>query len=87
MMSGKFSSALKSVPATNPSCTESVNQLAALGLRLHSFVKAGTTADPLNHSDMASSSAIANSASVRQRDLNNPADEASDEFCKREIVA
>ena len=87
MTSGRFRSALKRVPATNPSCTDSVKQFAAPGLRVHSFVKAGTTADPLNHKDMPSSSAMAKSASVRQRDLNNPADEASDESCKREIVA
>ena len=67
MMSGRFSKALSKVPATNPSCTDSVNQLAAPALRLHSLVSAGTTAEPLNHSDMPNSSAAANNASVRQR--------------------
>src|ERR1700682_3912344 len=84
MMSGRLRSALKSVPATKPSCTESVSQFAALALRFHSFVRAGTTAEPLNQSDMPSSSAIANSASVRQRNEEASFDEA--ELCKREIV-
>src|SRR6266550_9509797 len=84
MMSGRLSSALRRVPATKPSCTESVSQLAALALRLHSRLSAGTTAEPLNQSDMPSSSAIASSASVRQRDGEASFDEAG--FCKREIV-
>src|SRR5947207_7471134 len=67
-ISGRLKSALNSVPATNPICTDSVNQPAAVSLRRHSLVNAGTTADPLNHSDMPSSSAIASNASVRQRD-------------------
>jgi len=66
-MSGRFNKALSKVPATIPSCTDSVNQLAAPALRFHSLVSAGTTAEPLNQSDMPSSSATANSASVRQR--------------------
>src|SRR5258708_30911630 len=85
MMSGRLSRAIKRVPATKPSCTESVSQLAALGLRFHSLVNAGTTAEPLNQSDMLSSSAIASNASVRQRNGEASFDEAG--FCKREIVA
>ena len=42
-MSGRFRKALSKVPATNPSCTDSVNQLAAPALRFHSLVSAGTT--------------------------------------------
>src|SRR5690242_20140699 len=83
MMSGRLSSALSSVPATKPSWTDRVSQVAAEGLRCHSLVRAGTTAEPLNQSDMPKSSAIASSASVRQRDLSD----GSDEGCKREIVA
>src|SRR5258707_8465696 len=85
MMSGRLSRALKRVPATKPSCTESVSQLAAPALRFNSRVNAGTTAEPLNHSDMPSSSAIASKASVPQRDGEASFDEAG--FCKREIVA
>src|SRR6266404_4273956 len=48
-MSGRFRSALRRVPATKPSCTESVNQLTAPALRCHSFVRAGTTAEPKRH--------------------------------------
>src|SRR5437016_13200196 len=83
-MSGRLRSALRRVPATKPSCTESVSQLAALALRFHSLASAGTTAEPLNQSDIPSSSATASSASVRQRDGEASFDEA--EFCKREIV-
>ena len=67
MMSGRFPNALSKVPATNPSWTDNVSQFAAPALRCHSLVSAGTTAEPLNHSDMPNSSATANSASVRQR--------------------
>ena len=84
-MSGRFSKALRRVPATNPSCTESVSQLAAFALRCHSFVNAGTTAEPLNQSDMASSSAIASSVSVRQREIGG--DKDSVESRKAGIVA
>ena len=84
-MSGRFSSALTRVPTTKPSCTDSVSQLAAFALRCHSFVNAGTTADPLNHSDMVSSSAIASSVSVRQREAG--CDEDSAELRKSGIVA
>src|ERR1700682_5402218 len=86
-MSGRLSRALRRVPATKPSCTESVSQLAAASLRFHSRLNAGTTADPLNQSDMPSSSAIASSASVRQRDGVDFSDEGFRELCKREIVA
>src|SRR5437879_3694385 len=84
MMSGRLRSALKRVPATKPSCTESVSQLAVPALRFHSLVNDGTTAEPLNQSDMPSNSAIASSARVRQRDEGASFDEAG--FCKREIV-
>src|SRR5581483_2755869 len=86
MMSGRLRSALSSVPTTNPICTERVSQLAADSVSCHSFVNAGMTAEPLNHSDMPSNSAIASSTSVRQRDLNLSVEE-SRAFCKREIVA
>jgi len=85
-MSGRFSSALRRVPATNPSCTDSVSQLAAFALRCHSFVSAGTTAEPLNHSDMLSSSAIASSVRVRQREAGCD-DKDSAELRKSGIVA
>ena len=45
---------------------------AALALRCHSLVNAGTTAEPLNQSDMPSSSAKASNRSVRQRDPVTP---------------
>src|SRR5258706_14987484 len=85
MMSGRLKSALKSVPATKPNCTESVSQLTAPAPRFHSFVRAGTTAEPLNQSDIPSSSAIASSASMRQRNGDASLDEA--ELCKPKIVA
>src|ERR1043166_1340874 len=86
MMSGRFASALKRVPATKPSCTESVSQLAAVSLRFHSLVSAGTTAEPLNQSDIPSNSAIASNARVRQREIGAWSDEDRPKFCKREIV-
>src|SRR6266446_7472442 len=85
MMSGRFRSALRRVPATKPSCTESVNQLTAPALRCHSFVRAGTTAEPLNQSDMPNNSAIASSASMRQRKGEASFDEEG--LCKPKIVA
>src|SRR6266567_4282440 len=84
MMSGRFRRALNKVPATKPICTDSVNQLAALSLRFHSLVKAGTTAEPLNQSDIPSNSAKASRARVRQRDLNCSVEELG-AFCKLEI--
>ncbi len=84
-MSGRFRSALRRVPATKPSCTESVNQLTAPALRRHSFVSAGTTAEPLNQSDMPNNSAIASSASMRQRKGEASFDAVG--LSKREIVA
>src|SRR6266446_9530343 len=86
MMSGRFASALKRVPATKPSWTESVSQLAAASLRFHSLVSAGTTAEPLNQSDIPSNSAIASTASVRQREIAAWSDEDRPKFCKRELV-
>src|SRR5512143_789213 len=85
MMSGRFRSALRRVPATNPNCTDSVSQLAAFALRCHSLVSAGTTAEPLNHRDMPSSSAIASSVSVPQREVGGSEDSA--ELRKAGIVA
>ena len=82
-MSERLKSALSKVPATNPSCTDNVNQLAAVGPTCHSRASAGTTAEPLNHSDMPKHSAIASSVSVRQRELSSP-DLVG--VCKREIV-
>src|SRR5690242_1996419 len=69
MISGRLRSALSKVPSTNPSCTESVSQLAAPALKFHSLVSDGITAEPLNQSDIPSNSAIAKSASVPKRDL------------------
>src|SRR6266542_1627489 len=86
MMSGRLKKALSSVPATNPSCTDKVSQLTASPLRFHSLVSAGTTAEPLNQRDMPSNSAIASSASIRQRSLEPSLDEEVG-FRKREIVA
>src|SRR5215207_1393080 len=65
--SGRFSSALKSVPATKPNCTASVSQPAADSDRLHSARSAGTTAEAENHRDMQSNSAAPSRASARQR--------------------
>src|SRR5438309_7108977 len=86
MMSGRFASALKRVPATKPSWIESVSQLAAASLRFHSLVSAGTTADPLNQSDIPSNTAIASTASVRQHEIGAWSYEDRPKFCKREIV-
>src|SRR5216683_2097119 len=67
MRSGRFRKALSSVPNTNPSCTEIVNQLAAASPKCHSLRRAGTTAEALNHSDMPNSSATDSSARARHR--------------------
>src|SRR5215831_1911187 len=85
MMSGRLKSALKSVPATNPICTDRVNHPAAVGLKCHSLVREGTTADPLNHNDMPSSSATASKVSVRQRFLDSLRETVAG-FCKPQIV-
>ena len=85
-MSGRLKSALKSVPATNPICTDRVNHPAAVGLKCHSRVSEGTTADPLNHNDMPSSSATASKVSVRQRCFDSLRESVA-EFCKPQIVA
>src|SRR6185369_8687959 len=66
-MSGRLSVALMSVPATKPSWTAIAIQLICEGDSCHSCVSAGTTAEPLNHSDMPSSSAIDKSARACQR--------------------
>src|SRR6266849_4061693 len=86
MMSGRLRSALTRVPATKPSWTDKVSQLAVASLRCHSLVSAGTTAEPLNQSDIPSNSAIASTASVRQREIGAWSDEDRPKFCKREIV-
>jgi hypothetical protein len=67
MMSGRFKSAERSVPATKPSCTESVSQLVADSDRCHSARSAGATAEAENHRDIASSSAAPSSERARQR--------------------
>ena len=67
MMSGRFRNALSSVPQTKPSWTAIVNQLALESERFHSQRNAGTTAEPLNQSDIASSSAIETKARIRHR--------------------
>src|ERR1700682_5275699 len=68
-MSGRLKKALSKVPATKPSCTAIVSQLAVASERLHSTRNAGTTAEALNQSDIPSNSAADSSASVRQRAL------------------
>src|SRR5882762_8522017 len=67
MRSGRFRKALSSVPNTNPSCTEIVNQLAAVSPKCHSLRRAGITAEALNQSAMPNSSAKDNSARARHR--------------------
>src|ERR1043165_8565472 len=67
MMSGRFSVALMSVPATNPGWTAIAIQLICEGDKCHSEESAGTTAEPLNHSDMPSNSAIDKRVNARQR--------------------
>jgi hypothetical protein len=59
-----------------------VSQLAVPSLKFHSRVRAGNTAEPLNHSDIPSNSATASSASVRQRDGVAAFDKRETELCK-----
>jgi len=65
MRSARFSEALNSAPATKPICTLIVIHDCSLPLRPHSAVSCGTTADPENHSAIASSVASASNPSVR----------------------
>src|SRR5512138_754531 len=65
MMSERLSTALIKVPATKPNWTAIEIQLTWDSVRCHSFVREGTTAEPLNHSDMPKSSASARSVSAR----------------------
>src|SRR4030095_14791984 len=67
MMSGRFRTALSNVPATKPSWTAIVNQPAVESESCHSERNAGRTAEPLNQSDIASSSATDNKVRMRQR--------------------
>src|SRR2546430_1601825 len=67
MTSGRLSSALARVPATNPSCTASVSHAVADGVRCHSFATCGATADMPNQRDMPRSSATERRASAVHR--------------------
>src|SRR5688572_33474371 len=69
-MSGRLKIALNSVPHTNPICTARVSQFALASLNCHSVRSAGTTAEPLNHRDMPSSSARASRIKACQRDAD-----------------
>src|SRR6267378_1109716 len=51
MRSGRFRKALSSVPNTNPSCTEIVNQLAAVSPKCHSLRRAGISAKARHRAD------------------------------------
>ncbi len=61
--SGRLVSALRSVPAMKPACTAIVRPAAPPAVRPHSRVRAGRTADALNQSERASSSASESSVS------------------------
>lgn len=63
--SGRFRSALTSVPATKPSWTAMEIQLTCDSESFHSELNAGTTAEPLNHNDMHRSTATDNSTRTR----------------------
>ena len=63
--SGRFPSALPSVPSMNPSWTAMVSAAAAASPRCHSRASAGRTADALNQSESASSSATESDNSAR----------------------
>jgi hypothetical protein len=65
--SGRFAKAERSVPATKPSCTARVSQVAADSERFHSTLIAGATAEPENQSDIPSSSAAAMETRARHR--------------------
>src|SRR5688572_15631115 len=69
-MSGRLKIALNSVPHTNPICTARVSQFALASLNCHSVRSDGTTAEPLNHRDMPSSSARASRIKACQRDAD-----------------
>src|SRR5262245_21320177 len=64
--SGRLVRALRSVPTMNPACTAIVRPAAPPAVRPHSRVSAGRTADALNQSESASSSASESSVSWRQ---------------------
>src|SRR5262245_12222211 len=65
--SGRLVMAAISVPAMKPSCTAMVRPALPAPLSDHSRVRAGSTAEALNQSDSASSSASDRSVSCRQR--------------------
>ncbi len=54
-----------SAPTTKPICTDIVSQALPESLRPHASVRAGTTADAENQTDIASSSASESKSSVR----------------------
>ena len=61
--SGRLARALRSVPTMNPACTAIVRPAAPPSPRPHSRRSAGRTAEALNQSESASSSASERSAS------------------------
>src|SRR5215467_14415242 len=64
--SGRLVRALSRVPTMNPACTAIVRPAAPPTVRSHSRLSAGSTADALNQSESASSSASESSVSWRQ---------------------
>jgi hypothetical protein len=65
MTSGRFASALTSVPATNPACTAIVNQEAPEASRSYSRMRAGVAAVAENHAVIPRNSAAASTTSIR----------------------
>src|ERR1051325_11705252 len=64
-MSERFNTTETSEPIANPNWTDILSQACEAPVRFHSRVKAGRMAVALNHSPMASSSAVDSSASAR----------------------
>src|SRR5262245_59111600 len=67
--SAKFSSAAAAVPATKPSCTTVVSQLASATESPQTRCSSGDTALAVNQSDIPSNSAIASKPSTDQANL------------------
>ncbi len=65
--SGRLVSAAASVPTMNPACTAIVRPARPASPRAHSRESAGSTAEALNHSDSARSSARDSSPSALHR--------------------
>src|SRR5512132_3538493 len=72
MMSGRLTSALTSVPATNPSCTDMVNQAMPEGDSSNCRASAGATAVPANQRLIPSSSANEIHANCHTADCGLP---------------